>query len=120
MTSPALADSAYVADAPPLAGFRDGLFYLRDRDDVFRLYVQGRVHVDALASFGPGVADLPGDAGLGSGLFLRRARMEIGGEFFEKWQWQLSAEFGPTALDNAGAHAEARACSVDPKTGVLS
>lgn len=127
MTTPALAaDSAYVAEAPardespPLAGFRDGLFYLRDKDDVFRLYVQGRVHVDALASLGPGVNDLPADAGLGSGIFLRRARTEVAGEFFEKWQWQLSAEFGPTALDNAGARVETRACSVDPKTGALT
>ena len=27
-------------------------FFLRDRNDVFRLYVQGRLHVDALASLG--------------------------------------------------------------------
>jgi hypothetical protein len=105
------------ANEPPLAGFHNGLFYIRDRNDVFRLYVQGRLHVDGLASFGPGVSSLPVDAGLEAGFFLRRVRTEIGGEFFEKWQWQLSAEFAPTTVDNLGAKADTRACTIDPTTG---
>src|SRR5690348_10136775 len=42
----------------PIAGWRQGLFFLRDPDDYFRLYVQGRVHVDNVTSFGPGLDQL--------------------------------------------------------------
>ncbi|MEO6576914.1 MAG: hypothetical protein ABIP89_23905, partial [Polyangiaceae bacterium] len=37
-------EPAVTEDAePPLAGWHEGLFYLHDREDYFRLYVQGRV-----------------------------------------------------------------------------
>src|SRR5258706_15419833 len=89
---------------PPLAGFPNGTFYLRDHADNFRLYVQGRVHADFLGWIGPGVSSLGPDSALKATFQLRRARAEIGGELLQgEWQWQLSADFGPTALDNPAA-----------------
>src|SRR4249919_1854759 len=43
--------------APPLAGWHGGLFYLRDENDNFRLYLQARAQVDIYSYFGPGVPD---------------------------------------------------------------
>jgi hypothetical protein len=104
---------------PSLAGWHEGLFYLHDREDYFRLYVQGRVHVDSLSYFGPGVRNLPADQALKSSFSLRRARLELSGELLQnKFQWSLAGEFGPTSTDNVGARNAAQDCSVDPTTGV--
>ena len=43
----------------PTAGWYSGTFFLRDPDDNFRLYVQGRVHIDYTSFYGPGVGSLP-------------------------------------------------------------
>src|SRR5580700_8880119 len=43
----------------PTSGWHSGTFFLRDENDNFRLYVQGRVHVDFVSFFGPGVGSLP-------------------------------------------------------------
>ncbi len=111
--------TAAAEDAEPsLAGWRDGLFYLRDREDYFRLYVQGRVHVDSLSYFGPGLRNLPADQALKSTFFLRRARLELSGELMQnRFQWALAGEFGPTSTDNVGGRSSAQDCSVDPTTG---
>jgi hypothetical protein len=105
-------------EEPPLAGFHNGLFFLRDRSDVFRLYVMGRVHVDAISWLGPGVGSLGPDSALKTTFQLRRARPEIGGEFFQDWQWLLSVDLAPTANDNPAAKIASRSCNVDPTTGV--
>ena len=103
---------------PPLAGWHEGLFYLHDRADYFRLYVQGRVHVDSLSYFGRGLGDLPADQALKSTFFLRRARLELSGEALQNtFQWALSGEFGPTSTDNVGARNSAEDCTVDSTTG---
>jgi phosphate-selective porin OprO and OprP len=102
------------APEPSLAGFHNGLFYLRDRSDVFRLYVMGRVHVDAIGWLGPGVTSLGPDSALKTTIQLRRARPEIGGEFFQDWQWLLSVDLAPTASDNPAARSASRSCTVDP------
>ena len=44
------------ADGIPLAGYHNDLFYLRDADDNFRLYVQGRAQIDFYSYAGPGVS----------------------------------------------------------------
>lgn len=104
--------------SPPLAGYHQGAFFLRDAADTFRLYVQGRVHVDHLSSFGPGLGAMPPDQALKSGFSLRRARLEVGGELFQgMFQWDLSAEFGPTSVDNVGGRNAALDCTVDATTG---
>ena len=102
------------------SGYHDDHFFLRSPDDVFRLYVQARVHVDFSRAFGAGVSSLTPDSSLNDGFFLRRARLEMGGEFFDKWQWQLGVEFAPSGADNPGATAASQACTVDPTTGALN
>ena len=44
-------------DGHPLAGWHNGYFFLRDRHDNFRLYLQGRLQVDSVLYFGPGVPE---------------------------------------------------------------
>jgi hypothetical protein len=84
------------------AGYHNGTFFVRDRSDTFRFYLQGRVHADWLGQFAPGVSSLPAGSGVFNGFYLRRARLEVGGEFFQRWQWQLSGEFSSsTSVDNA-------------------
>jgi hypothetical protein len=117
-TAPAQADDA-PQDAPT-SGFHNGLFYLRDRDDVFRLYVQGRVHADFVTWRGAGITSLGPDSALKTTLQLRRARPELAGEFFQQWQWQLGVDLAPTANDNPAAKTASRNCSVDPTSGAYS
>lgn len=105
------------ADEPPLGGFHNGLFFLRDRSDAFRLYVMGRVHLDGLTYLGSGISSLGPDSALKTTLQLRRARPEIGGEFFQDWQWLLSVDLAPTANDNPAARTASRSCAVDPTSG---
>ncbi|MEP7052129.1 MAG: hypothetical protein ABJB12_17320, partial [Pseudomonadota bacterium] len=78
-------------DGNPLAGWHNGVFYLRDSSDNFRLYLQGRAQVDFYSYAGPGVADV---ATLKPTLFLRRIRPEIGGEFFHNWWFSIAGDFG--------------------------
>ena len=104
-------DTELVTDKPvaaplsaPASGWYSGTFFLRDGNDDFRLYVQGRVHVDFTSFFGPGVGSLPPANAIKDGFFLRRVRLETAGEFFQRWQWQLSAELSSaSATDNIGA-----------------
>ena len=98
---------------PPLAGFHNGLFYLRDKSDVFRLYVEGRVHVDGVAWLGPGVTSLdPGNA-LKPTFFLRRVRPELAGELFSYWQWQLGIDLAPSTADNQTGKTDQLNCAVN-------
>jgi len=98
------AKSVAAPASAPTAGWHSGTFFLRDADDNFRLYVQGRVHVDYTSFFGPGVGSLAPANALKDGFFLRRVRLETAGEFFQRWQWQLSAEMSSaSATDDVGA-----------------
>ena len=98
------------------SGYHNGNFFIRTPDDVFRLYVQGRVHVDYYAAFGPGLGNLAPGQAVAQGFSLRRARLEMAGEFFQQWQWQLGAEFAPSADDNVAANTASLACKVNPST----
>jgi len=74
------------------AGSHGGVFYLRNKDDDFRLHVQGRAHIDMFNYFGPGVSET---ASLKSTVGLRRVRPELTGEFLQgKWQWMLAGDWG--------------------------
>jgi phosphate-selective porin len=95
-------DGATGRDGRPLAGYHGGLFYLRDRNDNFRLFLGGRLHVDSLNYFGPGVTD----TALKSTVILRRARIEIGGELHGHWQFVLQMDVAPTAFENATGNVE--------------
>jgi phosphate-selective porin len=95
------------------AGYHNGNFFLRDKSDVFRLYVQGRVHADWLDQLGAGVSSLPPGSSVTDGFFLRRARLELAGEFYEKWQWWVGAEFSSaTSIDDAAANQATPTCTV--------
>ncbi|MEO6602262.1 MAG: porin, partial [Polyangiaceae bacterium] len=94
-------------DGQPLAGYHGGLFYLRDEADNYRLYLQGRAHVDFYSYAGPGVSN----ATLKPTLFLRRARPEISGEFFKRWWFMIAGDFGATAIDNPRGTNETSAAS---------
>jgi len=110
--------SAAPPEAPP-AGYHNGTFYVRSRDDVFRLYILGRVHADWLGQFGPGVGLVPAGGGVENGFYLRRARLELGGEFFETWQWFVGAEFSSsTSIDNAAGQMTTPTCKPST-TGAL-
>jgi phosphate-selective porin len=87
---------ALAADGNPLAGWHNGVFYLRDRTDNYRLYLQGRAQIDFYGFAGPGVPDTT----LKPTLFLRRIRPEIGGEFFKSWWFSIAGDFGATNYDN--------------------
>ncbi|HEX7664308.1 MAG TPA: porin, partial [Polyangiaceae bacterium] len=89
---------ALAKDGHPLAGYHDGLFYLRDENDNFRLYVQGRAQIDSYNYLGPGVSS---STSLVPTVFLRRIRPEITGEILKNWQFMIAGDFGATSLDNA-------------------
>src|SRR5262249_47337484 len=85
------------------------------------LYLQGRVHADWLDQLGAGTGSLPPGNGITDGFYLRRARLELGGELFQQWQWQLSAEFSSsTSIDNAAATTAQPTCSVAAATSLLT
>ncbi len=83
-------------DGNPLAGYHGGYFFLRDVDDNYRLYIQGRAHIDFYSYAGPGVSETT----LKPTVFLRRARPELSGEFFHRWWFMIAGDFGATAIDN--------------------
>jgi phosphate-selective porin len=94
---PSPADNSPLAkDGHPLSGWHSGLFFLRDYNDNFRLYVQGRAQIDMYSYLGPGVSD----TNLQTTLFLRRIRPEISGEILGRWQFMIAGDFGATSLDN--------------------
>jgi phosphate-selective porin OprO and OprP len=95
-TAPAIVDPSVGKDGNPLAGYRGGYFFLRDVDDNFRLYLQGRAHIDFYGYAGSGVSE----TALKPTLFLRRARPELSGEFFKRWWFMIAGDFGTTAVDN--------------------
>jgi hypothetical protein len=98
-------------DEPGRAGWH-GSFYLRDKKDLFRLYPRGRLHVDFNGFMGRGVHDVTTDDGanaLKQRLFIRRLRLELAGEFLEKFQWLLGVDFGGQALANANGKTQTAA-----------
>jgi hypothetical protein len=106
------------AEPPWSSGYHNGSFYIRSPDDVFRLYVQGRVHVDYYAAFASGLGGLAPGQAVSQGFELRRARLELAGEFFQTWQWQIGAEFAPSTDDNVAANTASLVCKVNGTTSV--
>jgi phosphate-selective porin len=89
-------NSPVAADGRPLAGYHNGLFYLRDHHDNFHLYIQGRSQIDFFSYAGRGVSE----TNLKPTLFLRRVRPEVTGEFLGHWRFMIAGDFGATAIDN--------------------
>jgi hypothetical protein len=95
----------------PLAGYH-GVFFLRDEADHFHLYPRGRVHIDSHTFAGPGVYDLPavdGGNALMPRLFVRRLRLELAGDFLERFSFQFGAELSNQPLSNANGKTETSA-----------
>jgi phosphate-selective porin len=83
-------------DQRPLAGYHNGLFFLRDHHDNYHLYIQGRMQLDFYGYAGRGVPD----TSLKPTLFIRRIRPEVSGEFLGHWRFMIAGDFGATAIDN--------------------
>ncbi len=77
----------------------------------------GRVHVDYYDAFAPGLGSLSPGQAAPQGFELRRARLELAGEFFQTWQWQVGAELAPSTDDNVAATTSSLACKVNGTTG---
>ncbi|WP_438006083.1 porin [Sorangium sp. So ce321] len=108
------AETAVATEQQPLAGWHGG-FFLRDANDTFRLYPKGRLNVDFYSSFGGGVSDVTaGDNGgaLKPRLFIRRARLELAGEFLKKWSFDLDVDFGGQGLANTNGRTQNSASNV--------
>jgi len=76
---------------PGTAGVYQGVFFIRDRKDVLRLYVQGRAMIDFYSFHGPGVTHV---SSLNPSFLLRKVRLELGGELYRKVQWFFGGDFG--------------------------
>lgn len=101
-------------EGPPLAGFNGG-FFLRDSHDYFRLYPKGRVQIDFNSFFGEGVdkiAAADGGNAFKNRLFMKRARLELAGEFFQRITFQMSIEAGGQPLTNANGKTQTAAAGV--------
>lgn len=94
-------------DGHPLAGYHNGLFFLRDHHDNFHLYIQGRSQIDFYSFLGGGVPQTT----LKPTLFIRRVRPEITGEFLGHWRFMIAGDFGATAIDNPKGTNETSAAS---------
>ena len=102
------------------SGYHNGNFYIRSSDDVFRLYVMARVHVDYYQAFGPGLNELAPRSAPAHGFELRRARLEMAGEFFNTWQWWTGVEFAPSAASNVAGNTGSLSCKVSATTSALT
>jgi phosphate-selective porin len=100
-------NSPQAHDGHPLAGYHNGLFFLRDHHDNFHLYIQGRMHLDWYSYAGGGVPETT----LKPTLFVRRVRPEVTGEFLGHWRFMIAGDFGATALDNPKGTNETQAAA---------
>lgn len=107
------------ADGYPLAGRVGEYFYLRDANDDFRIYFNGRAQFDGYAPIAAGVGSAPPGSGLQPTFFLRRARPELSGEFVHRWQWMVAGEWGRTTVDDGSGTATTQSCSASAATGAL-
>jgi phosphate-selective porin len=89
--APAAANPTPSDTEPGTAGVHNGVFYIRDRKDILRLYVQGRAMIDFYSFHGPGVGHV---GSLNPTFLLRKVRLELGGELYKKVQWFFSGDFG--------------------------
>jgi phosphate-selective porin len=92
----AVDESGTGTDTHPLAGFHNGLFFLRDVNDNAHLFIQGRAQIDFFGYAGGGVPE----TGLKPTLFFRRIRPEITGDFLHHFNFMIAGDFGATAIDN--------------------
>ena len=103
--------SADAASKVSLAGWSGG-FFIRDPDNYFVLFPSALVQTDFYSFVGPGVSTVPaasGGAGLATRLFIRRARIGLGGEFMKRWLFNAEIEFGGQDVGNVDGTQQASA-----------
>jgi phosphate-selective porin OprO and OprP len=111
---PAFAGGDLLVDAQPkqaLAGWNGG-FFIRDPDNYFVLFPSALIQTDFYSFVGPGVSAVPavnGGAGLATRLFIRRARIGLGGEFMKRWLFNAEVEFGGQDVGNTDGTQESSA-----------
>lgn len=83
-----------------LAGYVDGVFVLGSADRADYLIPMARLQLDAYGFAGPGVKSYQRDngSGLKTGLFARRARLEVGGRARDRWFFHVAIEGGNNGL----------------------
>jgi Phosphate-selective porin O and P len=99
---------AAVKEDQPLAGWH-GVFFLRDPGDYFRLYPKGRLQLDFHSTFGSGASEVTapnGGSALKPRFFVRRARVELAGEFMKRWTFDMDIDFGGQPLGDPNGRAE--------------
>ena len=107
------------ADLDPLppAGIKDGLIYLREQDDVFRLYPHAQLDLDAHSFFGVGTDTLTAQqAGvdLSTRFFLRHARFGLAGEIIQRVYFDFGAELvSNPAIDGARVSVDTKVAIAD-------
>jgi Phosphate-selective porin O and P len=117
--APAFAAEAQGEAAPKvaLAGWSGG-FFIRDPDNYFVLFPSALIQTDFYSFVGPGVSRVPatnGGAGLATRLFLRRARIGLGGEFMKRWLFNAEIEFGGQDLGNVDGREQTSAAPAGVK-----
>jgi len=103
-------------DGPPLAGWHDR-FFLRDRNDHFRLYPGVQLAFDLQSWFGPGVngdARTAGGAGLPPRFVMRRGRIEMGGELLSRWSFAAQLDINIRGVEGAEGLAPGDAVGPNP------
>lgn len=104
-------NAALARDGLPLAGYRGGKFFLRDRSDNFRLYPSGLLLLDADAWAGAGVSRLAGSR-LQPQLFVRSARLGVAGQVLDDIGFSLVlAADGQPLVNSSGGSSEQRAAA---------
>ena len=95
---------------PPLAGYKDGLLYLRDPRDILRLYPHGQLDLDAHGFFGAGVSAVPASlagVSLAPSFFVRHARFDLAGEFTKRIAFDGGIELvANPAIDGSRANGQ--------------
>lgn len=89
----------------PIAGYSGGTFFLKDPNDWFVVFPKARVHIDWYNFLNRG--DLPAGVENNSSsdprprntIFLRRARVGVGGTIAKHWDYTIEGEFASAPVN---------------------
>jgi hypothetical protein len=102
---------------PPLYGYKDGLFFVRDRRDYLRLHPHAHLALDLHGFLGHGVDTLrESTAGvdLATRFLVRRARLGLSGEVFERIVFDVGVDLAARpAIDGAVVGGPSRKIALD-------
>ncbi len=104
-------------EGPPLAGWH-GRFFLRDKDDNFRLYPSGQLQVDLQGWVGSGVdgsARTAGGTALPPRFVFRRGRFDMSGELLKRWSFGIQIDAGVSGGSGGTDQALGQVSSSQPR-----